>query len=99
MRRFLLVLTVISFAGWSQPAQPQAQPPIVVQVQMPPETLWTTLLKLAIPTLLGAGLGAGLTLYGVRLTNKHNAAENAANRRHQLQVETAKAELAANYRS
>jgi hypothetical protein len=36
MRRFLLVFTVISFAGWSQPAQPQAQPPIVVKAEMPP---------------------------------------------------------------
>jgi hypothetical protein len=36
MRRFLLTLTFISSAGWSQPAQPQAQPPIIVQVQMPP---------------------------------------------------------------
>jgi hypothetical protein len=35
MRRFLLI-TVISFAGWSQPAQPQAQPPTVVKVEMPP---------------------------------------------------------------
>lgn len=99
MRRFLLTLTALSVSARSQPAQQPAQPPIVVQVQMPPETIWTTLLKLAIPTLLGAGLGAGLTLYGVRLTNKHNAAENAANRRHQLQVETSKAELAAKYRS
>ena len=36
MRRFLLVLTFFSFAGWSQPAQQQAQPPIVVKVEMPP---------------------------------------------------------------
>jgi hypothetical protein len=36
MLRKLLVLTFISFAGWSQPAQPQAQAPIVVKVEMPP---------------------------------------------------------------
>jgi len=36
MRRFLLALTVISISAWSQPAQQQAQPPIVVKVQMPP---------------------------------------------------------------
>lgn len=36
MPRFLLVLTVISVAGWSQPAQQQAQPPIVVKVDIPP---------------------------------------------------------------
>lgn len=53
---------------------------------MPPESIWTTLVKLAIPTLLGAGLGAGLTLYGVGKTNKHNASENAANRKHALQM-------------
>jgi hypothetical protein len=36
MRRFLLTLTIISFSGWSQPAQQHAQPPIVVKVEMPP---------------------------------------------------------------
>lgn len=36
MRRFLLVFTFTCFAGWSQPAQQQAQSPVVVQVQMPP---------------------------------------------------------------
>ena len=35
MRRVLPALTAICFAGWSQPAQPQAQPPIVVKVEMP----------------------------------------------------------------
>jgi hypothetical protein len=99
MRRFLLTLTLTSFSGWSQPAQQPAQPPIVVQVQMPVETLSTTLLKLAIPTLLGAGLGAGLTLYGVRLTNKHNAAENAATRQHSLDIERIKDEIAADAKS
>jgi hypothetical protein len=72
----------MSFSAWSQAAQQQAQSPIVVQVQMPPESIWATLVKLAVPTILGAGLGAGLTLYGVGKTNKHNAAENAANREH-----------------
>jgi hypothetical protein len=99
MRRFLFVLTVVSFPGWSQPAQQPAQPPIVVKVEMSPETFWATLLKLAVPTILGAGLGAGITLYGVRQTNKHNASENTANRDHQLRLEIAKAEIAANYKS
>lgn len=37
MRRFLLTLTLISFSGWSQPAQRQTQPPIVVRfVETPP---------------------------------------------------------------
>ena len=36
MRRLLLVLTFLSLVGWSQPAQPQAQPPIVVRVETPP---------------------------------------------------------------
>jgi nicotinamide riboside kinase len=35
MRRSFLILTAISFSALSQPAQ-QAQPPLVVQVQMPP---------------------------------------------------------------
>ena len=85
MRRSLLTLTAIGFSAWSQPAPQQAQPPVVVQVQMPPESIWTTLGKLAIPTVLGAGLGAGLTLYGVGKTNKHNESENAANRKHELE--------------
>jgi len=66
---------------------------------MPPESVWTMLFKVVIPTILGAGLGAGLALYGVRQTNKHNTAENAANREHQLRLETAKAEIAAKYKS
>jgi hypothetical protein len=36
MHRILLILTVLTLAARSQPSQPQAQPPIVVQVQMPP---------------------------------------------------------------
>jgi hypothetical protein len=99
MRRFSLVLTVFSLAAWCQPAQQQGQQPIVVQIQTPPENIWMSLLKVAVPTLLGAGLGAGITLYGLRQTNKHNAFENAANREHQLRVEIAKAEIAATYKS
>lgn len=99
MRRFLLVLTFISFAGWSQPAQPQAQAPIPVRIEMPPESVWMMLLKVILPTILGAGLGAGITLYGIRQNNKHNASENEANRKHQLEVEISKAEIAAKYRS
>jgi hypothetical protein len=99
MRRFLLTLTLTNVFAWAQPAQQQAPTPIVVQVQVPPESVLTALLKLAIPAILAAGVGAGLTLYGVRQTNKHNAAENTANREHQLQVEIAKAEIAAKHRS
>jgi hypothetical protein len=99
MRRFLFTLTFISLAGWSQPAQPQAQPPIVVQVQMPPESIWTALLKLAIPTILAAIVGSGITFYGVWLTNKRNSTENEANRKHQLDIERAKDEIAAEAKS
>jgi hypothetical protein len=99
MRRFWLIITVLSFAGWSQPPQQQAQPPIPVTIEMPPESIWTALLKVVLPTILGAGLGAGITLYGLRQTNKHNATENMANREHQLAVEVAKAEIAAKHRS
>jgi hypothetical protein len=99
MRRFLLTLTFVSVSAWTQPPQQQAQPPIPVKIEMPPESIWTALLKVVLPTILGAGLGAGITLYGLRQTNKHNAAENQANREHQLAVEIAKAEIAAKYRS
>jgi hypothetical protein len=66
---------------------------------MPTESVLMMVLKVILPTILGAGLGAGITLYGIRQNNKHNAAENAANRKHQLEMETAKAEIAAKYRS
>jgi hypothetical protein len=36
IRRSLLILTIFSVPGWSQPAQQPAQPPIVVKVEMPP---------------------------------------------------------------
>jgi hypothetical protein len=36
MRRFLLTYTVLVCAGWSQPAQQQPSPPLVVKVEMPP---------------------------------------------------------------
>ena len=66
MRRVLLVLAVMSFAGWSQPAAQQAQPPIAVRIETPPESILMMLLKVVLPTILGAGLGAGITLYGLR---------------------------------
>jgi hypothetical protein len=36
MRRLSFMLTILALAGWSQPAQQQSQPPIVVKVEMPP---------------------------------------------------------------
>src|ERR1017187_7969868 len=99
MRRFFFMLTVLSLPGWSQPAQRPSQPPISVKVEMPPESVWTMLFKVVIPTILGAGLGAGLALYGVRQTNKHNTAENAANREHQLRLEIARDKITAEAKS
>jgi hypothetical protein len=81
MQRSFLMLTAISFSAWSQPAQQQAQSPIVVQVQMPPTNPWMHLVELVVPGIIGAGLA----LFGVWLTNKHNAATNAANRKHELE--------------
>lgn len=79
MRRVLLTLTILSGAVWSQPAQQQAQLPPVVKVEMPPERIRTTLLKLAIPTILGASAA----LLGVWLTNRHNQQLNTANQRYE----------------
>jgi len=93
MRQILLILTVLNVPGWSQPAQQPAQPPV------PLENVWMALLKVALPTILGAGLGAGITLYGLRQNNKHTAAENAANREHQFRLETAKDKIAAEAKS
>jgi hypothetical protein len=81
MRRVLLVLSVISFAGWSQPAQPQAQAPIVVQIQTPPANPWMRVVELVVPGIIGAGLA----LFGVWLTNRYNAATNRANQQHDLE--------------
>jgi hypothetical protein len=36
MRRFLVTLSVLIASGWSQPMPQQAEPPIVVKVEMPP---------------------------------------------------------------
>ena len=95
MRRSFLILTAISFSVWSQPAQQATPPPIVVQVQMPPTNPWMHLVELVVPGIIGAGLA----LFGVWLTNKHNAATNAANRQHQVDVERVKDEIAAQAKS
>jgi len=58
MRRFLLILTILSVRGWSQPpAQQPAQPPIVVKVEMPqaPHRDWIDLLE-AFGPLIAAGV-------------------------------------------
>jgi hypothetical protein len=65
----------------------------------PHEGFWMGLLKLAIPTIAAAALASGITLYGVNKTHKHQATENEASRKHLLQVEIAKAEIAAKYKS
>jgi hypothetical protein len=95
MRRFLLTLSIITTFGWSQPAQQQGQPPLVVKVEMPSTNPWLRVVELVVPVIFGAGLA----LFGVWLTNKNNAATNLANRQHQLAVERIKAEIAARYKS
>ena len=81
MRRFLLLFTVFTFAGWSQPALPQAQPPIVVQNQTPPTNTVTHIIELVVPGIMGGGIA----LFGVWLTNRRNAVTNTANRQHELE--------------
>jgi hypothetical protein len=95
MRRFLLTLTLVSFSASAQPAPQHAQPPTVVKVEMPPANPWMRLVELVIPGVIGAGLA----LFGVWLTNKNNAATNAANRQHEFHIERMKAETAARYKS
>src|ERR1039458_7753964 len=87
MRRFLLVLTFFSFAGWSQPAQQQAQLPLQTtnsaQPPVNPPNPWTQFGSLA------PGIIAALSaLVAIWLTQ-----------RHQLRLEIAKAEIAAKYKS
>jgi len=94
MRRSFLILTALSISAWAQPAPAPAQPPIVVQVQMPPTNApnpWIHFAELTVPGIIGAGLA----LLGVWLTTKHNDKTNAANRQHQFDVEVAKAKIAA----
>lgn len=81
MRRFFFILTVLSISAWSQqPAQQQSQPPIVVQVQMPPTNPWIHSADLIVPGIIGAGIA----LFGVWLTTKHSDKINAANQQHEL---------------
>jgi|ERR1017187_3056705 hypothetical protein len=85
IRRLLLLLSAFATLTWAQDVRaprPEEPPPITVKVEPPPESVGATVMKLAIPTILGAGL----TLFGVWLTNKRNAAENEANRKHQFEV-------------
>jgi|ERR1017187_6010895 hypothetical protein len=72
MRRVLLVLAVICGAGWSQPAQQQAQVPIPIRIEMPPESVAMVLLKAVLPTVLGVALGSGISLYSIKQNNKHD---------------------------
>jgi hypothetical protein len=95
MRRFLLTFTVFSISAWSQPAQQQPQLPPVVKVEMPPTNSWMHIVELVVPGIIGAGLA----LFGVWLTNKNHAAENAANRQLALDIERTKDEIAAEAKS
>jgi hypothetical protein len=96
MRRLFLILTLFSVLCRSQQrAQQPTQPPIVVKVEMPPTNPWVHLVEIVLPGIIGAGIA----FLGVWWTNKRNAAENGANREHQVLIEIAKAEIAAKYRS
>lgn len=84
MRRLFFVLTVLGLSAWSQPAPAPAQPPIVVQVQMPPTNPpnpWTHALDIAVPGFIGA-LSALIAVY---LTNRNNRRTNLENHRHEME--------------
>ncbi len=67
MRRFLLTLIFITTSVWSQPAQQQAQPPILVKVEMP-----QTPQRDFLGYLQGLGpLIAALVAVGVALMQRH----------------------------
>jgi hypothetical protein len=63
MLRFLLIITVFSFSGWSQPAQQQTQPPVAQTLSVNP---WTQIQNLA-PGIITALSG----LVVVLLTFRH----------------------------
>jgi hypothetical protein len=81
MRQFLLVFTVITLAGWPQPAQPQAQAPIVVKVDMPQTNPWMHLVELVIPGIIVGSIA----FFGVWLTNRNQAKTNEHNRTAELE--------------
>jgi hypothetical protein len=84
MRRSFLILTALSFSAWAQSALAPAQPPIVVQVQMPPTTplnFWRHAFDLAVPGFIG-GLSAWIAVW---LTSRNNERANAQNRKHDLE--------------
>src|ERR1039458_1265629 len=80
MRRIVVVFFALSVPGWSQPAQQQAQPPIVVKVEMPPANPWTRVVELVVPGIIGASLA----LFGVWLNNRTNRTLTEDNRKHEL---------------
>lgn len=85
MRQFMFSLTVLGFSAWAQPPQQQTQTPIVVQVQIPPEEIWTAIFKIAVPAILAGAVGASITLYGVSLTNRHNRRLNEQNHKYEAE--------------
>ena len=91
LRRLLFALVVTSSSGWSQPTAPQARTPIVVQVEMPPTNFWTHFAELVIP----AVIGAAVAFFGVWLTNRTNERTNTQTRKHQLDLERVKDQIAA----
>lgn len=96
MRKLILFTLLLGGLSWCQTATTQpAPPPIVLRVEMPPTNLWVRVVELVIPGLIGAGSA----FLGVWLTNWRNAAENAANRAHQFELETAKDRIAAEAKS
>ena len=80
MWRFLLILTVISFAGWGQPTQSQAQgqrtqsqaqPPIVVQVMPPTQDRGFLGWLQGFGPLIAAAVAAGVGAMQWHLQKKH----------------------------
>ena len=72
MRPVLLVLTFVCCTGWSQPAQQQAQPPIVVKVEMPPTPQRDFLGYLqALGPLIAALVAVGVGLMQWHLQKEH----------------------------
>jgi hypothetical protein len=89
--RSILTFAVATFSGWSQPAPSQVQPPLAVQVEMPPTNFWMRFSELVVPALIGAGVA----FFGVWLTNRTNERTNARTREHQQEMERIKDQIAA----
>jgi hypothetical protein len=81
----LLSLSLLAQSPVATTTQPCA---VTVQSQQPnSEAAWLQLVKLFVPPILATCLGAGITLLGIRMNNKHNEKQSMKAELRKLQIE------------